>query len=132
MQLIKSETNNNLLKNIIRFTQIFGSLNQIHEKNLTLVSFLIGKSTDFLIHLINHKEIWLAVLYLELCEKYLCSELLLFKNVGENNFNYNGDFKNNYLSLSKIIFKSKESNIYNSEKFISLFFDTFQNYQKLP
>ena len=132
LQLIKSETNNNLLKNIIRFTQIFGSLNQIHEKNLTLVSFLIGKSTDFLIHLINHKEIWLAVLYLELCEKYLCSELLLFKNVGENNFNYNGDFKNNYLSLSKIIFKSKESNIYNSEKFISLFFDTFQNYQKAP
>ena len=132
LQLIKSETNNNLLKNIVRYIQIFRSLNQVHEKNLTLVSFLIGKSTDFLIHLINHKEIWLAVLYLELCEKYLCNQLLLFKNLGENNFHYNLDFKNSSISLSKIIFKSKGNNSYNSERYIQFFFDTFQNYQKAP
>ena len=126
----KSETNNNLLKNIVRYMQIFRSLNQVHEKNLTLISFLIGKSTDFLIHLINHKEIWLAVLFLELCEKYLCEQLLLFKNVGENNLNNN--FKHNSKSLSEIIFKSRDNNIYNSERYIPLFFDTFQNYQKAP
>ena len=131
MNLLKSETNNNLLKNIVRYIQIFRSLNQVHEKNLTLISFLIGKSTDFLIHLINHKEIWLAVLYLEICEKYLCNQLLLFKNVGENYFRYNIDLKNN-ISLSKIIFKSKEISSYNSERYISYFFDTFQNYQKIP
>ena len=33
----KSETNNNLLKNIVRYIQIFRSLNQVHEKNLTLI-----------------------------------------------------------------------------------------------
>ena len=128
----KSETNNNLLKNIVRYLQIFRSLNQVHEKNLTLISFLIGKSTDFLIHLINHKEIWLAVLYLELCEKYLCEQLLLFRNVGENNYNSNLNLKNNLISLSEIIFKSRYNNIYNSERYIPLFFDTFQNYQKVP
>ena len=132
MQLMKSETNNNLLKNIVRYIQIFRSLNQVHEKNLALVTFLIGKSTDFLVHLINHKEIWLAVLFLELCEKYLCTELLLFKNIGENNFNYNIDLKNKYISLSKIIFKSKQINAYNSERYISFFFDIFQNFQKAP
>ena len=127
--LIKSETNNNLLKNIVRYIQIFRSLNQVHEKNLTLITFLIGKSTDFLIHLINHKEIWLAVLYLELCEKYLCSQLLLFQNIGENIYK-NKEEKN--ISLSKIVFKSKDNNIYNSERFMPYFFDTFQNYQKSP
>ena len=132
MKLVKSETNNSLLKNIIRYILIFRSLNQVHEKNLTLLSFLIGKSTDFLIHLINHKEIWLAVLYLELCEKYLCSQLLLFQNVGENNFFYNSDSSYNNISLSKIIFKSRECNAYNSERYIPFFFDTFQNYQKAP
>ena len=132
MQLLKSETNNNLLKNIVRYIQIFRSLNQVHEKNLTLVSFLIGKSTDFLIHLINHKEIWLAVLFLELCEKYLCTQLLLFKDVGEYNFEYNSNVKSKYSTLSKIIFKSREINAYNSERFIPYFFDTFQNYQKAP
>ena len=130
-QLIKGETNNNLLKNIIRYVLIFRSLNQVHEKNLTLISFLVGKSTDFLIHLINHKEIWLAVLFLELCEKYLCSQLLLFPNVGVNNY-YSSDSATNNISLSKMIFKSKEYNAYNSERYIPYFFDTFQNYQKTP
>ena len=132
MQLVKSETNNNLLKNIVRFIQIFRSLNQVHEKNLTLISFLIGKSTDFLIHLINHKEIWLAVLFIELCEKYLCTQLLLFKNVGENNFEFNVEKKNKYNTLSRIIFKSTELNAFNSERYIPYFFGTFQNYQKAP
>ena len=105
-------------------------MNLLHENNLALFSFIIGKSMDFLIHLMNNKELWLAVLFLNLCEKYLCKNLLLFKNVGEDNLNFN---KIRKIPLSEIIFKSKEGNsILNSEKYIPYFFDIFQNYGKAP
>ena len=129
LKQLKSETNSNLLKNIIRYVQIFRGLNQVHEKNLNLISFLIGESNDFLIHLINHQEIFLAVFFMELCEKYLCSELLLYNiNNNSNNNNYIKLKKN--VSLSKIIFKSNNLNEVNSETFISCFFDTIQCYKK--
>ena len=36
----------------------------------------------------------MAVLFMELCEKYLCTQLLLFKNVGENNLEFKAETKN--------------------------------------
>ena len=126
---LKSETNNNLLKNIIRYIQIFRGLNQVHEKNLNLVSFLIGESNDFLIHLINHHEVFLAVFFMELCEKYLCSELLLYNTNNIINNNFYSKLKKN-ITLSKIIFKSSNLNEVSSETFISCFFDTTKYYKK--
>ena len=127
--LTKNEMNNSLYINLVKFIKIFSSLNLLHETNLSLMNFIISKSIDFLIHLMNHKELWLAVIFLELCEKYLCNQFLLFKNAGEDNFNFNKDKKN---CLSEIIFKSKEINAFNSEKFIPYFFDNFKNYSKAP
>ena len=127
--LIKNGMNDNLYINLVKFINIFQSLNLLHEKNLRLIGFILGKSVDFLILLMNNKELWLATIFLELCEKYLCSQLLLFKNVGENNLKYNKEKK---IPLSEIIFKSKEFNILNSEKYIPYFFDVFKNYSKSP
>ena len=128
--LLKNDMDNSLYINFIRFIKIFFEMNLLHENNLALFSFIIGKSMDFLIHLMNNKELWLAVLFLNLCEKYLCKNLLLFKNVGEDNLNFN---KIRKIPLSEIIFKSKEGNsILNSEKYIPYFFDIFQNYGKAP
>lgn len=74
----KSETVNNLIRTFVKFIRIFNSINQIHETNLTIVTYVIKKAQDFLIHLINHQEIWLAVLFLNLSEKYICDYLQLF------------------------------------------------------
>ena len=73
----KTETVNNLIRTFVKIIRIFRSINQIHETNLTIVSYLIKKSRDFFIHLINHQEIWLAVLFINLSEKYLCEYLKL-------------------------------------------------------
>ena len=127
--LIRNELNNNLYINFVKFIKIFQSLNLLEEKNLTLLSFVVSKSIDFLIHLMNHKELFLSVIFLELCERYLCSQLLLFKNVGEDFLNYN---KNKIIPFSEIVFKSKDMRFTNSEKYIPYFFDIFQNYNKAP
>ena len=71
--LIKNGMNDNLYINLVKFINIFQSLNLLHEKNLRLIGFILGKSVDFLILLMNNKELWLATIFLELCEKYLCS-----------------------------------------------------------
>ena len=127
--LTKNEMNNSLYINLVKFIKIFSSLNLLHETNLSLIHFVLSKSIDFLIHLMNHKELWLAVIFLELCEKYLCNKFLLFKNAGEDNSNFN---QSKRIPLSEIIFKSKQINIFNSEKYIPYFFDIFQNYSKAP
>ena len=127
--LLKNEMNHTLYINLVKFIKIFESINLIHETNLILIAFILSKSIDYLIHLMNHKELWLATLFLELCEKYICSQLLLFKNIGEDDLNYN---KMRKKPLSEIIFESKDSNIINSEKYIPYFFDVFQNYSKAP
>ncbi len=80
----KSETVNNLMRTFVKYIRIFRSIHQIHETNLAIISYLIGKSYEFFIHLINHQEIWLASLFVELSEKYLCEDL---KIVSENNEN---------------------------------------------
>ena len=129
----KNDVDNSLYVNIIKFIKIFRSINLSQEKSLTLISFIFNKSIDFLIHLMNNKDLWLTVLFLELCEKYLCNHLLLFKNANQdNNFdlNYNKLAK---IPLSEILFKSKDRNsIINSEKYIPFFFDVFQNLKKSP
>ena len=130
--LSNNEIDNSLYINIVKFIKIFRSINLSHEISLNLISFIFNKSIDFLIHLMNNKNLWLAVLFLELCEKYLCSHLLLFKNAGEDNLNLNYD-KLNKIPLSEILFKSKDRNsVINSEKYIPFFFDTFQNLKKSP
>ena len=51
--LIKNDMDNSLYINFIRFIKIFFEMNLLHENNLALFSFIIGKSMDFLIHLVE-------------------------------------------------------------------------------
>ena len=125
-----NEMNNGLFINFVKFIKIFKSLNLLHENNLKLIHFFFNKSIDFLIHLMNNKELWLAVLFLELSEKYICNELLLFNNIVDDDINNNNIKK---VQTSELIFKSKlsNSNLF-TEKYIPYFFDVFKNYGKAP
>ena len=130
--LSKNDIDNSLYVNIIKFIKIFRSINLSHEKSLSLISFIFNKSIDFLIHLMNNKDLWLTVLFLELCEKYLCNHLLLFKNVSADKLDINYD-KLSKIPLSEILFQSKDRNsIINTAKYIPFFFDVFQNLKKSP
>ena len=64
--LLKSEMNDNLFINLVKYIKIFQSLNLLHEINLDLYSCILNKSIDFFIHLMNHKELWLAEMFLEI------------------------------------------------------------------
>ena len=61
--LLKNEMNDNLFINLVKFIKIFESLNLLHEINLDLLSFILNKSIDFFIHLMNHKELWLGEIF---------------------------------------------------------------------
>ena len=117
----KTETVNTLIKSFIKYIRIFLSIQQNHETNITFLTYLIGRSYDFFIHLINHHEIFLAALFIELCEKYLCFEMQINncenkiieknKNLSEFIFNpinlknisfYSYNFLNHKLLLSKM------------------------------
>ena len=98
----KSETVNNLMRTFIKYIRIFRSINQIHETNLTIISYLIGKSYEFFIHLINHQEIWLAALFVELCEKYLCEDLKI-----KSEYNYFIEDDNIIQKYQRIIYNPK-------------------------
>ena len=73
----KSETLNHIMKTFVKFIRIFRSINQLHGGNLTLNTYLLLRAKDFFVHLVNHQEIWLAVLFIELMEKYLCEPMKL-------------------------------------------------------
>ena len=79
----KTETVNTLIKSFIKYIRIFLSIQQNHETNITFLTYLIGRSYDFFIHLINHHEIFLAALFIELCEKYLCYDMQINNNENE-------------------------------------------------
>ena len=67
------------------FVMIFRSLNQSHETNLTLISYLLCVANDFFFYLISIKEIWLCFMFVKLSEKYLLRHLQLKQ---PNNKNY--------------------------------------------
>ena len=55
--LSKNDIDNSLYVNSIKFIKIFRSINLSHEKSLSLISFIFNKSIDFLIHLMNNKDL---------------------------------------------------------------------------
>ena len=124
---------NNSFTTIIKFINIFRSMELLHEKNLYLINFIGNKTIDFLIYLINHKELWLAMIFIELCEKYLCNQLYIFKTLSKQNennlFNYQSNKK---VPLSQFIFKSNNDIIINSNIYIPYFFDFFKNFGVSP
>lgn len=76
-QTMPNENVSYIFSIFVKFIRIFRSINQIHETNLTILSYLIGVSNDFFYHLINFKEIWLAFLFIDICENYLLKHLRL-------------------------------------------------------
>jgi hypothetical protein len=74
---VPSENISQIFNIFVKFVKIFRSINQSHETNLTLVSYLIGISNDFFYYLINFREIWLAFLFINICENYLLKSLKL-------------------------------------------------------
>jgi hypothetical protein len=74
---VPSETISQIFNIFVKFIKIFRSINQSHETNLTIVSYLIGISNDFFYYLINYREIWLAFMFVNICENYLLKTLKL-------------------------------------------------------
>jgi len=74
-QLVPNENLHNIFRVFIRFIRIFQSINLIHETNLTILNYLLQISNDFFYILINNKEIWLAFLFINVCENYLLKNL---------------------------------------------------------
>jgi len=74
-QLVPNENLHNIFRVFIRFVRIFRMINLIHETNLTILNYLLQISNDFFYILINNKEIWLAFLFINLCENYLMKNL---------------------------------------------------------
>jgi hypothetical protein len=74
---VPSETISQIFNIFVKFIKIFRSINQSHETNLTIVSYLIGISNDFFYYLINYREIWLAFMFVNICENYLLKSLKL-------------------------------------------------------
>ena len=73
--LVPNENLHNIFRVFIRFVRIFRNINLLHETNLTILNYLLQISNDFFYILINNKEIWLAFLYINLCENYLLKNL---------------------------------------------------------
>lgn len=74
---LPNENLNHIFSIFIKFIRIFRSINQIHETNLTILTYLIGISNDFFYYLINYKDIWLAFLFINICENYLLKHFRL-------------------------------------------------------
>jgi len=74
-QLVPNENMHNIFRVFIRFIRIFRSINLLHETNLTVLNYLLQISNDFFYILINNKEIWLAFLFINICENYLLKYL---------------------------------------------------------
>lgn len=72
---VPNENLQNIFRVFIRFIRIFRNTNLIHETNLTILNYLLQISNDFFYILINNKEIWLAFLYINICENYLLKNL---------------------------------------------------------
>ena len=68
----------------IDFIKIFLNLHTTHKTNIALVSFISCIATYFVFYLLNNKEIWLAIMFLRLCEKYLLKPLHLRKTVNND------------------------------------------------
>lgn len=81
---ITNEYKANIYNFFVKFIRIFRSLNQIHETNLTILLYLMGTSNDFFYFLLQSnnkynldKEIWLGILFINLCENYILKHLRL-------------------------------------------------------
>ena len=68
----------------IDFIKIFLNLHTTHTTNIALVSFISCIATYFVFYLLNYKEIWLAIMFVRLCEKYLLKPLHLRKTVNND------------------------------------------------
>lgn len=76
-QLVPNENLHNIFRVFIRFIRIFRTINLMHETNLTILNYLLQISNDFFYILINNKEIWLAFLFINICENYILKNLKL-------------------------------------------------------
>ncbi len=56
VNVVPNEVISNIFALFVKFVRIFRSINQIHESNLTIISYLIGISKDFFFYLLQSKK----------------------------------------------------------------------------
>lgn len=66
------------------FVKLFRHLNQSHETNLTLLSYIICVSNDFFFYLLSIKELWLSFMFIKLYEKYILKYIYLKQSTNKN------------------------------------------------